>query len=76
MKRRFKDPKMQEMYETCRVTGLDKTGEFWWNGKPLRGAGHRSAYWNGYDGQPSRYLRNSLAYAAWAAGQDNEKAGR
>jgi hypothetical protein len=75
-KAHFKDPNMQKTYDDCRRFGADQTSVFWWNGKPSRGNGLRSAFWNGYDGQPSRYLRNSLAYAAWAAGRDHERTGR
>jgi hypothetical protein len=75
-KRSFKDTRMQTTYEDCRRMATDTTSHFYWNGRHARGDGLRSAFWNGYDGQPSRYHRTSLAYAAWAAGQDHEKAGR
>jgi hypothetical protein len=75
---RFKDPAMQATYETCRRIAAERGGElFKYDGKfPRRGGGMSSAFWNGYDGQPTRYLRTSLAYAAWAAGRDHERAGR
>lgn len=77
MRKRFKSYAMQRMYAACRTTALDKSSEFWIDGKPrLGGAAHRVAYWAGFNGEPPRYLRNTLAYAAWAAGQDNERAGR
>ena len=79
MKPKFKDRAKQTMYEVCRRLGADRTSEFWVQPAgtvPRRGAGHRNAYWNGYNGEPSRYLRTSLNYAAWAAGRDNERAGR
>lgn len=81
MKARYKDRKMQEFYETCRTLGADNFSEFYYsaNGtmgprKPRSGAGHRWAYWCGWRGQRSTWQLNSLAHAAWAAGQDNRKA--
>ena len=73
---RFKDPKMQRMYEFCRAGGADRTSEFYDGIRPHRGTGYRNAYWLGRFGHPTRYLRTSLTYAAWAAGRDDERAGR
>jgi hypothetical protein len=72
----FKNPSLQGTYQACLDAVADQTSNFWWNGKPSRGDGLRSAFWSGYDGQPSRYVRGSLAYAAWAAGRDHERKGR
>ena len=70
----FKNDKMQKMYEVCRHLAADQLGEFWLNGKPRTGALHRSAYWKGRQGLPCLlWPRNSLAYAAWAAGRDDRR---
>lgn len=69
----FADRSMKKMYDACRSFGADKNSSFYIQGKPHRGAGHRCAYWNGRNGLPSRWLKNSLAYAAWAAGRDDRR---
>ena len=59
---KFKDPMMQEMYETCRRI------------QPRRLMGSSAeAYWRGREGIPYAYRRNSVAYAAYAAGRDDRK---
>lgn len=68
---RFKDSGLQKMYAACRKFGADTSSSFYIEGRPHRGAGHRCAYWNGRQGKPSSWPRNTLAHAAWAAGQDD-----
>ncbi len=68
---RFKTPNLQQMYRICRELAADHASEFWYAGRPRRGAGHRAAYWNGRSGLRSSYPVYSLAHAAWAAGQDD-----
>lgn len=70
---RFKDAGLQRIYDLCRSMAADTTSEFYIEGRPRRGAGHRAAYWNGRAGKPSSWPTNSLAHAAWAAGQDDLK---
>jgi hypothetical protein len=67
----FKDKGLQKSYEMARKSGADKSSTFYIEGRPHRGAGHRVAYWNGRNGIKAMYLRNSLAYAFWAAGRDD-----
>lgn len=71
MTARFKEPALQRMYETCRRYAADKDSAFWHEGVPSRGAGHRHAYWNGRLGLRASWPKNTFAYAAWAAGQDD-----
>jgi hypothetical protein len=73
---RFKDARMNALYEICRGLANNPKSDFWNNGKPRRSNGITSAFWSGYNGEPARHLRTSLAYAAWAAGRDHERAGR
>jgi hypothetical protein len=40
-----------------------------------REASHVIAYWNGYDGVPSRHTPTSYAWWAFKAGKDNRAAG-
>lgn len=73
MKKAFKHPQLQSQYEMCRQLGNDTSSGFYRDGRPRRGAGHRDAYWNGRHGNPSRYIKDSLSYASWAAGRDDRK---
>lgn len=67
-RRTFKDPAQQRLYDLRRAE------------PPVgRQSGSMTvAYWLGLDKPdlPTRYVRNSLAYAAWAAGVDNAKAAK
>lgn len=71
----FKSPAMQLVYEACKKAGADLTSDFYdQNGNPRRdGTPLRSTYWKGRDNIPCRSGRQSLAYAAWAAGRDDRK---
>lgn len=69
--RHFKDKGLQKCYDLGRKFGSDPTSTFYIEGRPRRGAGHRAAYWNGRSGMGERYVRNSQAYAFWAAGKDD-----
>lgn len=73
MRTAFKDPRLQRFYEDCRRCGNDPSTEFYYQGKPRRGAGHRAAYWNGRGGQRSTYGQNTFGHAAWRAGVDDLK---
>lgn len=72
---RFKNPAMQRLYDACRAIYAANSA---YRSRAAWGAsgGTFSAFWYGYDGEPPRYLRTPLAYAAWAAGRDAERAGR
>lgn len=79
---RFRPPMMQALYEACRNLGRDFGSELYhrpdsghgpvW---PRGGAAHRDAYWQGRKGGHGLYGRDPriLAYAAWAAGDDDRK---
>jgi hypothetical protein len=79
MKQRFRSLPMQRTYEDCLNLVANKESHFWTKRhipSPNYGNGLRSAFWQGYNSEPLRYLRTSLAYAAYKAGQDFERAGR
>lgn len=80
MANRFRDPSLRQMYDSCLKLaragrGTGARSEFYLEtGHQRRGAGHRNAFWNGYNGLPNRtFPRDSLAYAAYRAGQDFAK---
>lgn len=82
MSTRFKTPMLKAMYETCLTLAADNFSEFYYgDGRtnlgprfPRRGAGHRHAFWNGFngatrpDGSPTA-VPGSLSYAAFRAGE-------
>lgn len=84
----FRVPALANMFDACvRVAG-DNFSEFYivpqregWVGPniPRRGASHRHAFWNGWNGAPIKwdsYSRQSLSYAAYRAGQAMRKGDR
>jgi len=67
-RRTFKDLAQQRLYDLRREQSPSRRF----------GGGLCVAYFSGFDSPaaPSRFVRNSLAYAAWAAGVDNAKAAK
>jgi hypothetical protein len=67
MTKQFNNMTMRRMYDFM-----------WENGDPSqRGSGSTAAFWRGYHRvltQANTYPRDTLAYAAWAAGRDRRKA--
>ena len=71
--RRFKSDNMQKMYVACRENAAK--GLFSVDGRQWRGAAHRNAYWNGFNGvKPLAIIPNTLAWASYVAGRDDAKA--
>lgn len=48
---RYKDKRMQDMYDTMLALAEDPASELYYNGEQHRGAGHRCAFWDGYSGK-------------------------
>ena len=66
-RRVFRDPAMQRIYDLMLELGDPSRG----------GSGHAHAFWLGYRElltPQHTYPRNTLAYAAWAAGRDRRAA--
>jgi len=49
----------------------DKSSELYYNGKPHRGAGHRTAFWDGYAGltQTANVIPGTPSAVCFAAGK-------
>lgn len=64
MARKFKDRQLAKIYDLYMITP-----------PTTRLNGFGSAYFNGYDypDRKDRYVKSSLAYAAWAAGVDQAR---
>jgi hypothetical protein len=83
MKTPFRTRELATMYENCIRLASDNATEFYYGGLPgprwpRRGAGHRCAFWDGYQGVKSLYSRSqgSYGYAAYRAGADFAKGKR
>jgi hypothetical protein len=67
---RFKNELMNNAYKTFRRLGASGTFH---KAEAMYGTAHE-AYINGHKGiAENRYPRNSLSYAAWAAGRDDAR---
>lgn len=76
-RKRFADAKLQGMFERMLALAADQTSELYLNGKQRRLAGHRAAFWDGFNGMTLTGVRRSphvvprtLSHACWAAGQE------
>lgn len=47
---RYKTPSFQKTYEAMLAAAQNPASELYYNGRPHRGAMHRSAFWDGYSG--------------------------
>jgi len=66
MRKRYKDPQLQGMYETCYARGADDFMR-------RRGGSLQCAFMNGYRGRrplPSYIVRGTFTWAAMMAGKD------
>lgn len=68
---RYQNKQMQHVYETMLRLASDCTSELYWKGQPRRGASHRCAFWDGFDGlkrTPSA-IPGTLSWACYQAGK-------
>lgn len=76
MSRQYKDRTMQAAYDACVAAFHNPRSEFYFirpDGTRVqrKGAGHRNAFWNGYNGLANRtFPHGSAAWAAYMAGRD------
>lgn len=69
-KPKYRTPALQQMYAACLKGARDPASEFYFNGKPHRGAIHRCAFWDGYAGVASaNNIRGTPSAAAYQAGK-------
>lgn len=73
-RRKYKTNTLEIAYRSCRMLAADFKSSFWYLGLPRRGAGHRSAYWDGRSGVRTTMRRvKTIQDAAYRAGQDDAK---
>lgn len=71
---RPKNPKLADIYDRMLAAAADPKSELWYNGKPHRGASHRSSFWDGYIGKRSSLnIPGTLTSACYRAGQQFAK---
>lgn len=71
-KLRYKDPTMEACYQNALKAAADPKSEFYYNGKPHRGAGHRCAFWDGYNGleRSANVIPGTMSQAFFQAGKE------
>ena len=69
---RYKNPSFQKTYEAMLAMASDPASEMYHQGRPHRGAAHRSAFWDGYAGmkKSANVIPNTLSAVCFQAGKD------
>ena len=66
---RPRNPKLLVVYEAMLAAAADQASELYYQGRPRRGASHRSAFWDGYTGtRSSLNIPGTLTSACYRAG--------
>jgi hypothetical protein len=80
MKPRYKDASLQRVYDTMLTLAADASSELYHNGEPRRGAGHRAAFWDGYNGmaytgkgRSAHVIPGTISAACFMAGREFAK---
>ena len=74
MTRKYKTRQFQAFYDSIRKLAADRSSEFWYNGEPHRGAGHRCSYWDGRSCLKRHARARTFSDVAYQAGLDDAKA--
>lgn len=71
-KPRYKDRSKQKFYENLLALAYDRSSELYYNGAQHRGAGHRCAFWDGFDGleRSANVIPDTLSAVAFQAGKE------
>lgn len=72
---RYKDAQKQRFYASLLTLAADRASELYYDGRPHRGAGHRTAFRDGYAGltRTANVIPGTLSAVAFAAGQQFAK---
>lgn len=67
----YKTPSFQKIYDAMLAAAADKSSELYYQGKPNRGAGHRTAFWDGYAGveKSANVIPGTASAVCFAAGK-------
>ncbi|WP_432263335.1 hypothetical protein [Cupriavidus sp. TMH.W2] len=68
---RYKNPQFQKMYDAMLAAAADCSSELYFEGRPHRGAGHRTAFWDGYAGieRSANAIPGTLRAVCFSAGK-------
>ena len=68
---KYKTPSFQKIYDAMLAAAADKSSELYYQGKPHRGAGHRTAFWDGYAGvkKSANVIPGTASAVSFAAGK-------
>ena len=68
---RYKTLSFQQTYAAMLAAARDTSSELYRDGKPHRGAGHRTAFWDGYAGlaKTAHVVPGTLSAVCFAAGK-------
>jgi hypothetical protein len=76
-KPRYKDKTLQKVYQGLLDLALDRSSELYYHGAEHRGAAHRCAFWDGFNGAFTLYARQSrpmtIGYVCYQAGKQYAK---
>ena len=72
---RYKTPSFQATYDAMLVAAQDTSSELYHDGKPRRGAAHRTAFWDGYArlAKTANVVHGTLSAVCFAAGKEFAK---
>ena len=72
MRRSYKDPALQSVYESITRLARDKTSTLYFDGRPYpHGSNIRIYFWRGVEGmRPLGLQQGTQGWAAWMAGRD------
>lgn len=68
---KYKNPSFQKTYDEMLALAANTSSELYYQGKPHRGAGHRTAFWDGYAGieKSANVIPGTLSAVCFAAGK-------
>lgn len=68
---RYKTPSFQKTYDAMLAAAQNPAGELYYDGRPHRGSGHRTAFWDGYAGleHSANVVPGTLSAVCFAAGK-------
>ena len=60
----------QKLYDAILANARNPASDMYHNGAQRTGAGHREAFWNGYNGTGRAPVRGTMAAVCYRAGKD------
>jgi hypothetical protein len=72
---KYKNQRFQRAYDVMLEMAADPKSNLYYKGKPRRGASHRCAFWDGYEGtRTTAVISGTLSAVCFAAGKAFAKA--